>query len=128
MGASLHRAQAHTSSLRIKINTRLLIMGDRTTKTKKRQCFKHGSHFNGVDGVNSGNRESQIDLGGNDGTKRDQDVPQSDREITPSSKDFTINDTNTKICTNSPPMIIIAQFRCDGTIIGEMGIPELGLV
>ena len=46
-------------------------MGDWTTRTQKRQCFNHGSHVNGVVGVSSGTRESNVSLGGNEGTKHD---------------------------------------------------------
>ena len=55
MCASLDRAQTNSSSVfRVTIDTRLLIPGHRTMKTKKRQCFNHGSHFSSVVGVCSG--------------------------------------------------------------------------
>ena len=56
---------------RIVTNTRLPITGDWTTRTKKKQCVNHSSHFSGVVGVYSGTRESKLSLGGNDGTKHD---------------------------------------------------------
>ena len=38
---------------------------------------------------------------------------------TPSSKGFAIHNASTTICINSPPMIIMAKFFCNGTIIGK---------
>ena len=129
MSTSLNSAQTNTSIMhRIVINTRLLIMGDWTTRTKKRQCFDHGSHFSGVVGVNSGTRESQMSLGGNDGTEHDIDAPtRRSGNHTLSSKRFTIINTSTTICINSPPTINIASFTCYGTITGKVWIPGLGL-
>ena len=95
-------------------------------RTKKRQCFNHGSHFSGVVGVNSGTRERKISFSGNDGTKQDKDAPtRGSGNHTSSSKGFTINDARTTICFDSPPMIIIAKFSCNGTIIGKIRIPGI---
>ena len=52
--------------------------------------------------------------------------PRGSGHYTPSSKDFTINDTSTTICIDSPSMTIIAYFSCNGTIIGKIWIPGLG--
>ena len=104
MRTSLDRAQANTSSMqRIKINARLLTPGHWTMRTKERQCFNHGSHFGCVVGVCSGTRESGMSLGGDDGTKHDINSSTRDREITPSSKSFTINNASTTILKIAPP-------------------------
>ena len=128
MCAGLDRAQTNPSSVfRIIINARLLIPGHRAMRTKERQCFNHGSHFSSVVGVCSGTRESEISLGGDDGTKHDINSSMSgSRSYTPSSKSFTINNASTTICGNSPPTIIIASFTCYGTSIGKIRISEFG--
>ena len=97
-------------------------------RTKKRPCFNHGSHFSGVVGVYPGTRECKMSLSGNDGTKHDKDAPmRRSGNHTPSSKSFTINDASTTVCFNRPPMMIIAYFTCNGTIIAKLWIPGLGL-
>ena len=64
---------------------------------------------------------------GNDGTKQDKDSStRGSGNHTPSSKDFTISNASTTISIDSPPMIIIALFSCNGTIIGKIWIPGLG--
>ena len=45
---------------------------------------------------------------------------------TPSSKGFTIHNASTTICINSSPMINMAKYLCNGTIIGKKRIPGVG--
>ena len=60
MCTSLDGAQANTSSvLRIKLDTRLLITGYWKMRSKKRQCFDHGSHFSGAVRVSSGTEKAR---------------------------------------------------------------------
>ena len=102
-------------------------MSDRTSRTKERKCFNHGSHFSGVVGVCSGTRESQMGLCSDDRTKHDVNSSmRGSGNHTPSSKGFTIHNASTTICINSPHMIIIAKFFCNGTIIGKKRISGLG--
>ena len=88
----------NTSSMhRIVTNTRLLITGYWTMRTKKRQY--RSSHFSGVVGVCSGTRERKMSLGGNDGTKHDiTSSMRGSENHHPSSKSFTINTASTTIC------------------------------
>ena len=68
-----------------------------------------------------------MSLSGNDGTKQDKDAStKGSGNNAPSSKGFTVNNASTTICTNSPPMKVMAKFFCDGTIIGKKRIPGLG--
>ena len=90
---------------RIIINTRLLITGYWTMRSKKGRC--------------SGTRESGMSLSGDDRTKHAQSHPH------PTSA--TTNDANTTICINSPPTMIIASFTCYGTSIGKILISGFGL-
>ena len=83
MCAGLDRAQAHSSSLfRILKNTRLLISGHWTMRTKERQCFNHGSHFSSVVGVSSGTREGRTSSVVTTGPNMRSILPWRDRAIT----------------------------------------------
>ena len=69
---SMDRAQANSSSmLGIIEDTRLLVTSHWTMWTKKRRRFNHGSHFSSVVGMCFGTKESEMSLGGDDGTKHD---------------------------------------------------------
>ena len=116
MCTSLDCAQTNTSSMhRIVINTRLLITGDWTTRTKKRQCFNHSSHFSGVVGVYSGTRESKMSLGGNDGTKHDINSPVR------GSGNHTLPARVSPSITRAPPS------RVKERSLGRYGYLDLGL-
>ena len=102
-----------------KKDTQFLIPGHWTMRTTERQCFNYGSHFGCVVGVSSGTRESEMSLGGDDGTKHDIN-PSMVRSCnhTSSSEGFAIHDAY-PVCINGPSSEIIASFTCFGTSIGN---------
>ena len=69
-----------------------------------------------------------MSLGGNERSKHDINSPMKGLgNHTPSSDGFAVNNESTTICIHSPSMIIIAYFTCDGTVIGKVWTPGLGL-